>query len=45
MDGDLCEAYAKLPQQQQAAIAEELARTVGEVMKKLENTRIAASGW
>lgn len=45
IDGDLCESFAKLPQQKQANIAEELGRSVGEVMKKLENTRIASSGW
>jgi splicing factor 3B subunit 3 len=45
IDGDLCETYAKLSQQKQATIAEELGRTVGEVMKKLESIRIASSGW
>ena len=45
IDGDLCETYARLPAQKQANVAEELGRSVSEVMKKLENTRIASSGW
>eukprot|EP00593_Proboscia_inermis_P010190 CAMPEP_0171301866 /NCGR_PEP_ID=MMETSP0816-20121228/11112_1 /TAXON_ID=420281 /ORGANISM="Proboscia inermis, Strain CCAP1064/1" /LENGTH=645 /DNA_ID=CAMNT_0011779793 /DNA_START=179 /DNA_END=2116 /DNA_ORIENTATION=+ len=39
MDGDLCDAYALLSADQQAKIAEKLDRSVGEIMKKLEDTR------
>lgn len=45
IDGDLCEAYANLPQQKQANVAEELGRSIGEVMKKIDSIRIASSGW
>jgi len=44
VDGDLCERFAMLPATRQAAIAGELDRTVGEVLKKLEGLRVAASG-
>ncbi|KAG8214047.1 CPSF A subunit region-domain-containing protein [Butyriboletus roseoflavus] len=45
VDGDLCETYARLPGPKQSAIAGELDRTVGEVLKKLEQLRITASGF
>jgi splicing factor 3B subunit 3 len=38
VDGDLCETCKK-----QSAIAEELDRSVGEVLKKLEQLRVTAS--
>ncbi|KAF8331909.1 CPSF A subunit region-domain-containing protein [Cantharellus anzutake] len=44
VDGDLCERFAMLPAARQAAIAGELDRTVGEVLKKLEGLRVSASG-
>lgn len=44
VDGDLCERFAWLPGGKQAAIAGELDRTVGEVLKKLEGLRVSASG-
>ena len=44
VDGDLCERFAWLPAARQAAIAGELDRTVGEVLKKLEGLRVTASG-
>ena len=45
VDGDLCEQFARLPAQKQSAIAVELDRTVGEVLKKLEQLRVTASGF
>ncbi|CAL1706734.1 unnamed protein product [Somion occarium] len=45
VDGDLCEMYARLPANKQSAIANELDRTVGEVLKKLEQLRVTASGF
>ncbi|KZT06669.1 uncharacterized protein LAESUDRAFT_700021 [Laetiporus sulphureus 93-53] len=45
MDGDLCEMYARLPPSRQNSIANELDRTVGEVLKKLEQLRVMASGF
>ncbi|KAF8639781.1 hypothetical protein AX17_001041 [Amanita inopinata Kibby_2008] len=45
VDGDLCEMYAKLPASKQSSIAGELDRTVGEVLKKLEQLRVTASGF
>ncbi|KAF8312848.1 hypothetical protein DL93DRAFT_2081807 [Clavulina sp. PMI_390] len=44
VDGDLCERFARLPATRQSAIAGELDRTVGEVLKKLDNLRVTASG-
>jgi|AntRauTorckE5430_2_1112549.scaffolds.fasta_scaffold02816_2 splicing factor 3B subunit 3 len=41
IDGDLCEMYGKLSFEQQKTIAEQLDRNVGEVIKKLEDTRNA----
>lgn len=38
-DGDLCSQYAALPLSKQQAIAAELDRTPGEVLKKLEDRR------
>jgi len=45
VDGDLCEMFARLPAQKQGEIASELDRTVGEVLKKLEQLRVTASGF
>ena len=45
VDGDLCEQYARLLQAKQSAVAVELDRTVGEVLKKLEQLRVTASGF
>ena len=45
VDGDLCEAFAGLPAAKQSAIAVELDRTVGEVLKKLDQLRVTASGF
>ncbi|KAI0786785.1 CPSF A subunit region-domain-containing protein [Abortiporus biennis] len=45
VDGDLCETFARLPANKQSAIAGELDRTVGEVLKKLEQLRVNASGF
>ena len=45
VDGDLCEMFARLPGTKQSAIAGELDRTVGEVLKKLEQLRVTASGF
>lgn len=41
VDGDLCSAFNSLSHEKQSAIAEKLDRTVGEIMKKLEDTRNA----
>jgi len=41
VDGDLCDAYGQLPYDARQKIAERLDRSVGEVMKKLEDTRNA----
>ncbi|KAF5346737.1 hypothetical protein D9756_010409 [Leucocoprinus leucothites] len=45
VDGDLCEMYAKLPASKQSAIAGELDRSIGEVLKKLDQLRVTASGF
>lgn len=45
VDGDLCETFARLPASKQSAIAGELDRTVSEVLKKLEQLRVTASGF
>ncbi|KAF8631249.1 hypothetical protein AX15_002576 [Amanita polypyramis BW_CC] len=45
VDGDLCETYATLQGSKQSSIAGELDRTVGEVLKKLEQLRVTASGF
>jgi len=39
VDGDLCEQFASLPSSTQRSIAENMDRTVGEVLKKLEELR------
>jgi splicing factor 3B subunit 3 len=39
VDGDLCESFNLLPYPQQQAIAADLDRNVGEVLKKLEQLR------
>jgi splicing factor 3B subunit 3 len=41
VDGDLCDAFNSLGPEKQNKIAEKLDRTVGEIMKKLEDTRNA----
>ena len=41
VDGDLCDAYNLLSHDEQTSIAERLELSVGEVMKKLEDTRNA----
>lgn len=41
IDGDLCDAYNLLPYDEKQKIAERLDRSVGEVVKKLEETRNA----
>ncbi|KAI0372221.1 hypothetical protein BV20DRAFT_1112140 [Pilatotrama ljubarskyi] len=43
-DGDLCEMFGRLPPHRQSAIAFELDRTVGEVLKKLAQLRVIAVG-
>lgn len=45
VDGDLCESYARLPGSKQQSIATELDRSVGEVLKKLDQLRVTASGF
>lgn len=45
VDGDLCETYARLPAAKQSSIANELDRSVGEVLKKLEQMRVTSSGF
>lgn len=45
VDGDLCEMFARLPPQKQSAIAGELDRSIGEVLKKLDQLRVTASGF
>lgn len=45
VDGDLCETFARLSGTKQSAIAGELDRSVGEVLKKLEQLRVTASGF
>jgi splicing factor 3B subunit 3 len=39
VDGDLCDAFNSLPHDEQTKIADQLDRSVGEIMKKLEDTR------
>jgi splicing factor 3B subunit 3 len=39
IDGDLCEQYSQLPAAKQKSIADELERTPGEILKKLEDIR------
>lgn len=39
IDGDLCEAFTKLSHEKQSAIAEEMERTVSDIVKNLEDTR------
>lgn len=39
IDGDLCEQFGTLPAETQRRIADQLERTPGEVMKKLEDLR------
>jgi splicing factor 3B subunit 3 len=39
VDGELCDAFNSLSHDDQSKIAEKLDRTIGEIMKKLEDTR------
>ena len=39
IDGDLCEQFPTLPPDLQRKIADELDRTPGEILKKLEDVR------
>lgn len=39
IDGDLCEQFSQLPTAKQKSIADELERSPGEVLKKLEDIR------
>ena len=41
VDGDLCSAFAGLTYAQQTKVADNVDRSVGEVLKKLEDTRNA----
>jgi splicing factor 3B subunit 3 len=43
VDGDLCEGFSGLAYSQQQAISSELDRTVGEVLKKLEQMRTSSA--
>ncbi|KAI0789091.1 mono-functional DNA-alkylating methyl methanesulfonate N-term-domain-containing protein [Abortiporus biennis] len=45
VDGDLCENFARLTANKQRAIVGELDRTVGEVLRKLEQLRVNWSGF
>ena len=42
VDGDLCENYSNLNITKQQVIANDLDRTVGEVLKKVESLRMTA---
>jgi splicing factor 3B subunit 3 len=39
VDGDLCDAFNSLSHEQQSSIAEKLDLSIGDIMKKLEDTR------
>ncbi|EIW73243.1 hypothetical protein TREMEDRAFT_37240 [Tremella mesenterica DSM 1558] len=43
VDGDLCDAYSSLPYTKQSSIANELDRSVGDVLKKLEQMRTSSA--
>jgi splicing factor 3B subunit 3 len=43
VDGDLCENFNLLPYNKQQGIAGDLDRTVGEVLKKLEQMRTSSA--
>ncbi|KAA0062218.1 splicing factor 3B subunit 3-like [Cucumis melo var. makuwa] len=45
IDGDLCEQFPSLPLDMQRKIADELDRTPGEILKKLEEDRVAAASF
>ncbi|CAK9315169.1 unnamed protein product [Citrullus colocynthis] len=45
IDGDLCEQFPTLPLDMQRKIADELDRTPGEILKKLEEDRVAAASF
>ncbi|TDL17743.1 hypothetical protein BD410DRAFT_807099 [Rickenella mellea] len=45
IDGDLCETFSTLPNARQATIAEDLDRTVEEILKKLEQLRTVSTGF
>jgi len=39
IDGDLCEQFSQLPAAKQKSISDELERSPGEILKKLEDIR------
>ena len=43
VDGDLCESFGLLPYQKQQSIAADLDRSVGDVLKKLEQMRTSSA--
>lgn len=43
VDGDLCESFSLLPYSKQQAIASDLDRSVGDVLKKLEQMRTSSA--
>ena len=43
VDGDLCESFGLLPYSKQQGIAADLDRTVGDVLKKLEQMRTSSA--
>lgn len=43
VDGDLCESFSLLPYPKQQAIALDLDRSVGDVLKKLEQMRTSSA--
>ena len=43
VDGDLCEAFNTLPYAKQQGIAGDLDRSVGDVLKKLEQMRTSSA--
>jgi splicing factor 3B subunit 3 len=43
IDGDLCETFGQLPYPKQQAMAAEMDRTVGEMLKKLEQMRTSCA--
>ncbi|KAJ6569520.1 CPSF A subunit region-domain-containing protein [Mycena capillaripes] len=45
VDGDLCETFHRLSGERQRIVSGELDRTVGDVLKKLEQIRVMSSGF
>ena len=43
VDGDLCETFGLLPYPKQQSIANDLDRSVGDVLKKLEQMRTSSA--